>query len=199
MLFRSEAFRYSGGGIMVLQRLAMDVTGTDFATLAKNLVLAPAGMSRSGFFQPLPASESDAVSAHDVQGKPLPDRFHVYPELAAAGLWSTPTDLARLVQAIGASWQAGGLLSRATAQMMATRVGDGPTGLGLFLQMRGRRPPYLYHYGVNAGFRSVLVFTADASFGVALMTNGDGGRLLIPEFLAAAFDESGQDPFKPVG
>ena len=126
-----EAFRYSGGGTMALQRLVMDVAGKGFDALAGELVLAPAGMSRSGFFQPLPAAESNAATAYDLDGNPLTGRYHVYPEHAAAGLWSTPSDLARLALAIGASWRAGGLLKQATAELMATRVADGPTGLGL--------------------------------------------------------------------
>ncbi len=193
-----QAFRYSGGGTMVLQRLAMDVTGRNFETLASDLVLGPAAMGRSGFFQPLSATEADAAAAHGPQGKPLPSGSRVYPEHAAAGLWSTPADLVRLAQAISASWQDGGLLSRASARAMTTPVAIGPTGLGCFVQTRGSRPPYVYHYGVNAGFRSVLVFAADASFGVALMTNGEGGRQLIPAFLAATFEAFDQDPFKPM-
>ena len=78
---------------------------------------------------------------------------------------------------------------------MATPVDGGPTGLGIFVAPRGERPPYLYHYGVNAGFRSVLVFAADASFGVALMTNAEGGKRLIPAMLKAVFE--GQDAFRP--
>ncbi|MFZ5779067.1 MAG: serine hydrolase domain-containing protein [Pseudomonadota bacterium] len=192
-----QRFHYSGGGTMVLQRLAVDAAGAGFDRLADALVLQPAAMLRSGFFQPLPGTERDAASAHDRDGRLLPGRFHVYPEHAAAGLWSTGDDLARLALAIAASWRDGGLLQRATARAMATRVGDGPTGLGPFVQERRGRPPYLYHYGVNAGFRSVLVFAADASFGVALMTNGAGARQVIPDFLAAAFAAAGQDPFEP--
>ena len=110
-------------------------------------------------------------------------------------MWGTASDLARLALTIGASWRSGGLLKQATAEMMATRVANGPTGLGLFVNPRAGKPPYLYHYGVNAGFRSILVFAADASFGVALMTNAEGGKPLIPATLAALFD--GQDPFRP--
>jgi CubicO group peptidase (beta-lactamase class C family) len=190
-----EAFRYSGGGTMVLQRLVMDVAAQGFDGLAAELVMVPAGMSRSSFFQPLPASESNWASAYDLDGNPLSGRYHVYPELAAAGLWSTASDLARLALAIGASWRTGGLLKQATAEPMATRAANGPTGLGLFIYPRDGKPPYLYHYGVNAGFRSLLVFAADASFGLALMTNAEGGKPLIPAMLAALFE--GQDPFRP--
>ena len=126
---------------MVLQRLAMDVAATDFDTLAGELVLTPAGMNRSAFFQPLPASESNWASAYDLDGNPLSGRYHVYPEHAAAGLWSTASDLARLAFAIGASWRTGGLLKQATAEMMATWVANGPTGLGLFVHPRGANRP----------------------------------------------------------
>ncbi len=193
------AFRYSGGGTMVLQQIAMDVAGASFNTLASTLVLTPAAMSRSSFAQPLPASASDASAAHDLDGRPLPGRCHVYPELAAAGLWTTSGDLARLALAISASWRDGGLLTRATARSMATPVGDGPTGLGIFVRQRKGRAPLLYHYGVNAGFRSVLVFAADGSFGLALMTNGEGGRPLIPAFANAVFGAYGQGDFPPLG
>ena len=74
---------------------------------------------------------------------------------------------------------------------------DGPAGAGTFVQPRGPKPPYLYHERVNARFRSMLVLAADARFGVALMTNGEGGRPLIPECLDALFDAHGQDPFRP--
>ena len=64
------------------------------------------------------------------------------------------------------------------------------------MQPRGPKPPYLYDEGVHAGFRSMPVFAAAASFGVALMTNGEGGRPLSPEFLDAPFDAYGRDPFR---
>lgn len=193
-----QAFRYSGGGTMVLQQLAVDATGRPYQDLAADLVLEPAGMARSSFVQPLPQSESDAATAHDLEGRPLPGRFHVYPELAAAGLWSTAADLARLALVISASWREDGLISRKLAQSMARPVGDGPTGLGIFVHPQSGRPPLLYHYGVNAGFRSVLTFVADGSFGLALMTSGEGGRPLIPAFGERVFAANGQGSFPAI-
>lgn len=96
-----------------------------------------------------------------------------------------------------ASWRDGNLLAPATARTLATESGNEPTGAGIFVHRRGSRPPYLYHEGADAGFRSILPFAADASFGVALTTNGEGGRSLIPEFPDAICIAHGQEPFRP--
>lgn len=181
------AYRYSGGGTMVLQRLAEDAAGRPFAELAATEVLQPLGLGRSSFLQPLPKGIGNAANAHDTEGRPLAGPFHVYPELAAAGLWSTAEELARLALAIAADVP--------LRKLMATRIGGGPTGLGLFVRGRPKLPPILYHYGVNAGFRAVLAFAADASFGVALMLNGDGGRAVIPAFCTPLFEYNRQGAF----
>lgn len=190
-----ESFRYSGGGTMVLQQLVQDVTSRPFATIADELVLAPCGMVTSTFQQP-PAA-TDLAVAHDAAGRTLPGRFRLYPEAAAAGLWSTAPELALMALSIAASWKGLGLLAQTTALAMARPVDNGPTGLGVFVQPRGRRPPRLYHEGANEGFHSILAFDADAAFGIALMTNGEGGRALLPAFLEGLFAAHGQEPFRP--
>lgn len=190
-----EAFRYSGGGTMVLQQLVQDVTGRPFAAIADELVLGPCGMVTSSFQQP-PAAAELAV-AHDAAGQALPGGYRLYPEAAAAGLWSSAPELALMALSIAASWKGLGLLAQTTALAMARPVDNGPTGLGVFVQPRAGRPPRLYHGGVNAGFRSVLAFDADAAFGIAIMTNGEGARALLPAFLQSLFAAYGQDPFRP--
>lgn len=176
-------FVYSGGGTTVLQQIVADVAGKPFADVATELVLRPAGMAGAYLVPPGPSAK-----AHDEQGRVLPGDYHRYPELAAAGLWCTAGDLAKLIRAFGTSWRGDGpLISPATARLMATAVDGGPTGLGVFVDPRDG-VPMLSHYGVNAGFRSVIAFAADASFGVVIMTDGEGGRGLIPELGQALFD-----------
>lgn len=177
-------FLYSGGGTTVLQQVVADVTGKPFAEVATGLVLRPAGMDAAYLVPPGPSAK-----AHDEQGRVLPGDYHRYPELAAAGLWCTARDLARLIRAFGTSWRGDGpLMSPETARLMATPVDGGPTGLGVFVDQRSGGVPMLSHYGVNAGFRSVIVFAADAGFGLVIMTDGEGGRWLIPELGQALFD-----------
>ena len=100
-----SGFRYSGGGYEIAEALMQDATGKAFPNLMQELVLEPAGMTRSTFAQPLPAVlQADAASGHFGDGRELPGRWRVCPEHAAAGLWSTPTDIAKLLVRLAESW-----------------------------------------------------------------------------------------------
>ena len=88
--------RYSGGGYCVLQQLMMDVTAKPFPDILQDIVLGPLRMSHSSYIQPLPSSRAgSAAVAHNSRGEPIKGKWHTYPEMAAAGLWTTPSDLAR--------------------------------------------------------------------------------------------------------
>ena len=169
-----------------MQQLLVDVTGRPFPALMQELVLGPAGMSNSTFEQPLPAARaSDASRAHDAKGKMVPGGWHVYPEMAPAGLWTTPTDLTNWALAITAA-RAGKsttLLSQPMVAQMLTPVKDG-IGLGPFVGGTGRNF-HFGHGGANEGFHSHLVIYPELGVGAAVMTNGDGGPELIGEVLRA--------------
>jgi CubicO group peptidase (beta-lactamase class C family) len=184
--------RYSGGGTVVMQQLLVDVTGTPFPALLQELVLTPAGMTRSTFEQPLPAARAgEAARAHDRAGAVVPGGWHVYPEMAPAGLWTTPTDLARWAVAV-ADARAGrstALLSRAMATQMLSAQKEN-TGLGPALGGTGRGF-YFGHGGANEGFHSDLRMYPELGVGAAVMTNGDGGPLLIREVLRGLAAEYG--------
>lgn len=90
-----QALRYSGGGYTVLQQMVMDVTDQPFDKLMQASVFDPLNMRHSTFAQPLPPRlQANAANAHDKSGAVLPGKWNTYPTLAAAGLWSTPSDLA---------------------------------------------------------------------------------------------------------
>ena len=186
-------FRYAGGGTIVMQQLLEDVTGTSFRELARELVLEPLGMSDSDYAQPLPPElHSRAAVAHDERGLPIEGRWHAYPELAAAGLWTTPTDLAKA--AIGVQRMYAGadnaLLARELAREMLThqisagqRIGGlGHLGLGFFLDDAGRR---FGHSGGNAGFSCHLLADRDTGQGAVVMTNSDNGGWVVQRAFAA--------------
>lgn len=190
--------RYSGGGITVAQLLITQTAGTDFPELMQMRVLRPLGMTASAYAQPLPTSQTDrAATGHRADGGVTPGRFHVYPELAAAGLWTTPTDLSRFVIGLNDAWagRSDAVLQQATARAMLSEVRDG-WGLGLTVAGQGRDLRYS-HSGANDGFRAMMVGFPERDQGVVIMTNGDLGGVLIASLLQAVAAEYGWPGYEP--
>ena len=185
-------FRYSGGGTVIMQQLLEDVTGTPFRELLRELVLDPLGMSSSDYAQPLPEeSHARAATAHDEFGRAVDGRWHTYPELAAAGLWTTPSDLCTFAVAVQSAYAGadGALLSPELAREMLTqqvpssdRIGGlDALGLGLFL---GNSGTTFGHSGGNHGFKCHLLAYRDTGQGAAVMTNGDNGSYVVQRAFA---------------
>ncbi len=179
-------WRYSGGGITVEQLAMTDVTGEAFPALAQRLVLGPMGMTSSTYEQPLPAARrSEAASGHRPDGTLVPGKWHTYPEMAAAGLWTTPTDLMRWAIEVSAA-RAGtstNVLKPATAAAMLT-VQKEPSGLGPMLTNAGRAFRF-GHGGANEGYRAEVLYFPETGQGAAVMTNSDAGSALASEVLYA--------------
>lgn len=180
-------FSYSGGGYSVAQLLMTETAGDGFARSLRRSVLDPAGMTRSSFEQPLPPhARRRAASGHDANGRTVPGGGHVYPEQAAAGLWTTPSDYARFLIALQDSWggRAGALLKPDTTRTMMTPV-LGDAGLGVNVIKRGARTA-IVHGGVNEGFRCQFVMFLDgAREGAVVMTNGENGGMILGDILQA--------------
>lgn len=191
-------WKYSGGGYVILQQLLADVTGKPFATLMRELVLDPAGMKQSTFEQPLPARlVPRAAVAHDWDGVPLPGDWHTHPELAAAGLWTTPSDLARFALALRDAWlgKSGDLLDQRTARLMMTRTA-GDFGLGVRVDGTGDSL-HFSHSGANYGFRCYMVMYPKTGDGAVVMTNGSGGDELMMEIAHSVARVYGWPDYKP--
>ena len=184
-------WRYSGGGYTVIQKLIGDVTGRPFAEVLRVEVLQPAGMTLSSFAQPLDtASLATAAWPHDGLGKPVPGGPHTYPELAAAGLWTTPSDLLRYAIAVrdSARGAKGSILDQSLATAMLT-AGKGEWGLGLEVHATPADRAFA-HGGSNEGYENLLVAYTGSGDGVAVMTNGAQGAELgmeITRSVAAAY------------
>jgi len=191
-------YRYSGGGMMIMQMMMMDVTGRDFPGLMNDLVLSPLGMIHSNYDQVLPR-ELRLTAAHGYtgDGEEIPGGYYVIPEMAAGGLWSTPADLALAAIEIQNAYtgKSHKLLSQPTAHEMLTPQKDN-RGLGIELSKPEAKPRF-DHFGVNAGFVSVLQAYRDAGPGIVIMTNGQEGEKLITEILRAVAHEYGWPDFKP--
>lgn len=177
------AFRYSGGGTTIAQVIVADVGGQSFPDLLHARVLAPLAMTRSTLAQPLPEAQwPDHSAGHLEDGRVQPGRYRVHPEVAAAGLWTTPSDLCRFAieMTLAHRGESERVLDQTWATAMLSRVGSGPTALGWFVEHRGGEP-YFQHGGSNIGFKCQLYSHQTDGFGFAIMTNGENGGQLMQE------------------
>lgn len=188
-----QAMKYSGGGSLIMQQALTDLSGQPFAELMQSTVLGPLGMTGSSFQQPPRADWAPRLAyAHNQKGQRMGAPWHVYPEQAAAGLWTTPSDLARFmieVQQARRGPGKGKLLTPLGALEMSSPVGSGAFAVGLQLEMIGQGW-YFMHGGSNWGFQCDLSGHVLKGYGVVIMSNGEGGGAAIREIrnrVAAAY------------
>lgn len=192
-------WRYSGGGYTVAQLLVEEVAGRPFVETMQQTILIPMSMNASTYLQPLPDSlAADAAAAHGFDGAGIDGLWHTYPEMAAAGLWTTPSDLARFALGISNAYRGktDGALSAAAATEMLTPHLGGDYGLGLGVAGEGDSLRFS-HGGSNAGYRCFFVMYPERGDGVVVMTNADGGADLTMEIIRAVSDAYDWPDFKP--
>lgn len=188
-----SGFTYSGGGYEVMQLLLEDVTGRRFEDLARELILDPLGMKLSAYEQPLGEERArNAASAYRGDGKAIAGRWHTYPEKTAAGLWTTPSELARWVMEIQ---KPGKALKAETVKTMLTKS-PGDYGLGIGLGETAGRASFS-HGGANEGYRCQYFAYRDSGEGAIVMTNGDNGSDLASEILRSIAVEYGWVDYLP--
>lgn len=195
------AQKYSGGGTTIVQLALTEALGKPFPDLMREMVLIPAGMTNSGYDQPLsPDRDAKAARAHSGRGAAMDAKWHVYPEMAAAGLWTTPTDLAKFAIEIQKALQGrSDFLPRVAALEMVSPVGTGGFAVGFGIEKRGEGW-YFTHGGSNWGFQCNLVAHRLKGYGFAIMTNSDSGGALMREVearVAAAYNWDSLDKAVP--
>jgi CubicO group peptidase (beta-lactamase class C family) len=169
-----STWRYSGGGYTVMQQMMIDVTGKTFPELMRETVLSPLQMNASTYEQPLPANwVTRAATGYYPKGNKVKGKWHIYPEMAAAGLWTTPSDLARFAISIqqALAGKSNPVISPSmTRQMLTAQKGD--SGLGLFLNGTGKTLRFS-HRGRDEGFDAFLMASAESGQGVVIMMNAN--------------------------
>lgn len=191
-------WRYSGGGYTVMQLMMDDVTHQPFDQWMAANVIAPFGMTRSSFQQPPSAAWAPSMAAGQLApGAPVAGRWHLYPEMAAAGLWTTATDLARFVIAIQQSYAgtSNPVISQAMTREMLTGVRNND-GLGVLLDSTSGSLLF-FHGGRDEGFDAYMGGYAATGQGVAIMINANdnsGMMRRIYEFVAREYDWPGAEP-----
>jgi CubicO group peptidase (beta-lactamase class C family) len=194
-----ERYAYSSLGYAVLQQYVTDVTGRPFDAVLNAFVLKPIGMSQSTFAQSLPPAISQrAALGHELDGSVTAGGWRRYPELAAAGLWTTATDLAKFAIALQRAVQGSdtSLLTQKQAETMLTPVRD-DYGLGFELDHAGSEKAF-HHSGSNRGYKTLLFAYNRTGQGAVVLTNGDGGWALIEEVMRSIAAEYGWEDFHPI-
>ncbi len=191
-------YRYSAGGYALLQLLIADVTGENFPKLAQELVLAPCGMRQSTFEEPLPtAFREDAATPYGDDGVAVFGGARVYPEMAASGLWTTASDLARFaIEVMKSKDEKGSLLPPRLARDML-RPQSGGYGLGFALQ-GGSAPRLFGHNGATDGFEAMLLCTTELGRGAVVMTNAAGGIRLARQIMLGIASAYGWPDYRPI-
>jgi CubicO group peptidase (beta-lactamase class C family) len=192
-------WRYSGGGYTVLQQLMIDVARQPFDQLMAARVLQPLGMRHSSFTQPATtAMLARAALPHDGAGKPYPAGPATYPELAAAGLWTTPSDLATFLLKLqqAAAGQPGQVLTRQSAATLLTPVMKG-YALGVGIEGSGAATSFA-HGGHNQGYSNLMVAYTGRGDGAVVMTNGDNGDEVARALVRAVAQAYGWPSYLPV-
>ncbi|MDZ4716738.1 MAG: serine hydrolase [Cytophagales bacterium] len=184
-----ENFRYSGGGYTVMQQMLIDIEGKPFPEILDGWVLRPLGMTHSTYTQPLTGRQlSMAATGYLPDGSQTKGKRHTYPEMAAAGLWTTAEDLARFAIDVQQTYagRSSAVLSQATVRQMLTPYTDDFNGLGLFID-KMKDDVYFQHGGWDEGFSSQLMAHRDKGYGVVVLTNSNHPDFIDELIRAVAF------------
>ncbi len=171
---------YSGGGTMLLQKI-IEVTCKDtFANVVKKRIFEPLGMKQSSY-SPKEAGHK-TVPGHGVHGDSIE---RSYPQLAAAGLYSTPHDLVKVVQAIQKAYDGDeSIITQHDAhELLKLQTKNDHNGLGVFVDRFTNNNTVVFHHpGQNAGYQCIVVANTNKQ-GACIMTDSEFGKGLYKDVL----------------
>lgn len=175
---------YSGGGLVIAQQLLEDVTHQPYERYMQERVLGPLGMTHSSFAQP-PVQRSQLATGYDLDNHEIVGHYKLFPEQAAAGLWTTPTDLARYVVETQLAYKgkASNVLTPDLARLHLTPYVDSSFAMGVRLITRGTER-YFTNETYGAGFSAVYYGSLTSGNGLVILANSDNASVsIIPELI----------------
>lgn len=191
-------FNYSGGNYSIVQQAITDAESAPFPKIMRDIILKPIGMRASTYKQPLSrALLSKAAMPTNGTGQYISEGPHTQPEMAAAGLWTTPSDLARWIIEVQKSLKGDGkrVLSTTMAKVMLTPIKE---NYALGVEIGGKQTArYFAHSGSNIGYNTYYVGYENGD-GAVVLTNSNNGSVVIMELIRSIAHEYGWVDFKPV-
>lgn len=191
-------YQYSGGGTTITKKIIMDVSGEAYDMYMWKQVLEPIGMTKSTYTQPPPPGAFPILATgYHTNGREVKGKFHIYPEQAADGLWTTPTDLGRYIIEMQLSLQgkSNKVLSKEMTATMLTPYIDKAMALGVQVANRNNHK-YFSHGGANEGFRCLYIGSYENGNGAVIMVNSDNDGI-IPEIISSIATTYGWPGFEP--
>jgi len=179
-------YEYSGGGTTISQLIVMDITGKPYDKYMYDNVLAPLGMTASTYQQPPTDKSAELIStAYYPNGKEVTGKYHIYPEQAAAGLWTNPTDLCKYIieTQLAYEGQSHKVLNQQMTRVRLTPYHDKSAALGAFIDAYADSTKYFQHGGVDEGFISQYYGSLTGGNGLVIMVNTANGGQIIPEIV----------------
>ncbi len=174
-------FQYSGGGTIISQLIITDVSQRPYDQFMYGKVLKPMGMTHSFFTQP-PAKDKmkNIATGYSKDGIEVENKFYIYPEQAAAGLWTTPTDLSKYLIEVQMAYlgKSSKVLNQEMARLHLTPYIDHSPALGTFVQERNG-VKYFFHDAGNKGFRGLYFGSVEGGDGLVIFVNSDDGDIII--------------------
>ena len=186
---------YSGGGITISQLILTNITHQPYDEYMKKEVLQPLGMSSSTYAQPPTDIKPNLLAtAYDRNGEEITGKYHIYPEQAAAGLWTNPTDLAKYIIETQLAYEgrSAKVLDQQTTKLRLTPYLNYNAALGVFID-KSDSAVYFQHGGANEGFRCQYYGSLADGNGVVVMVNSDNGNIMaeIINSVAKVYDFKG--------
>lgn len=172
--------RYSGGGILITQQMLTDLTKQRYEEYMYEHVFRPLGMTNSSYNQPPAISQrKNLATGYKSNGDEVPGKYFVYPEKAAAGLWTTPTDICKYILEMQQAYQgkSSKLLNQEMVKLHLTPYKN-DVALGTYIQNRNGEK-YFVHSASNEGFTGYFLGGLTNGKGVALFVNSEDGSVLL--------------------
>lgn len=190
--------RYSGGGLTIAQLILEDKYNTPFNKIMDTLLLSPLNLKNSTYQQPIPIKEhSNIAMGYHSKYRPITGGHHIYPEMAAAGLWTTPSELTNVVIEMQKALQGKSkyLNSVTINEMLTPQNISNEIGIGFFLSGKGNSQRF-GHTGSNAGFNAVLIGYKNLGKGAIIMANTNTREIIYEAMRAIAIEYEWPDYIK---
>lgn len=171
--------RYSGGGILITQQMLTDLTKQRYEQYMHGHVLRPLGMTNSSYNQPPAAGQrKNLATGYKSNGNEVPGKYFIYPEKAAAGLWTTPTDICRYIVEMQQAYlgKSAKVLNQEMVILHLTPYKN-DVAMGTFIQNRNGEK-YFDHTASNEGFAGLFIGGLTNGKGAAIFVNSDDASIL---------------------